>query len=141
MIDYQKWNHPDFIWAIDVNRLFNDELIQFVKNVTDRRGFLYEQIKMAQEEKKTLQIPTDIPFDENKFFEKNSRGTDRISINRITHIMRSLICKNSDNDCPKNLNKVTWKSKYAYDSENNSPRNSKEYTLFIELKKNKREGH
>ncbi|KAK7576285.1 hypothetical protein V9T40_012571 [Parthenolecanium corni] len=40
MIDYEKWNHVDFLWAIDVNRLFNKDLVLFLRNVTQTPNFI-----------------------------------------------------------------------------------------------------
>lgn len=67
-IPYKKWNHIDFLWAKDVNPLFNEELLQFLRNVTDDH-FIESAIAAAVEERNKRPIPVDVPFDEEAYKE------------------------------------------------------------------------
>lgn len=51
MIDYDKWNHVDFLWAIDVNRLFNNDLVLFLRDVTETPNFIRSTVIEAFNER------------------------------------------------------------------------------------------
>lgn len=65
-IPFEKWNHVDFLWAKDVNRLFNEDLLQFLRNVTNDH-FIENTVAAAIEERKTRPVPIDVPFDEEAY--------------------------------------------------------------------------
>lgn len=47
LVPYKKWNHVDFLWAKDVNPLFNDEVLQFLHNATMNEDFLENLVEAS----------------------------------------------------------------------------------------------
>ncbi len=43
-VNYKQWNHIDFLYAKEVNKYFNDGLVQFIKNATDSPNFIQQHI-------------------------------------------------------------------------------------------------
>ncbi len=83
LIDYEKWNHVDFLWAIDVNRYFNDELIKFVKNATDNPSFIRNKIKVSLWERRHSPLPEDVPFDMVQFLNNVDEEGSLINVTDI----------------------------------------------------------
>lgn len=64
LIAHDKWNHIDFLWAIDVNKYFNDMLLEFVDNVTTKSDFIMKCVERAVIDR----CPPNVrPFDETDF--------------------------------------------------------------------------
>lgn len=69
-VNFEKFNHVDFIWAKDVNKLLNDELIEFVKNGTSffsGSQFIEDNVDRAIVIRNNTVAPVDVPFDNMQF--------------------------------------------------------------------------
>lgn len=51
LVDYEKWNHVDFLWAIDVNKYLNEQLLEFLKNSTTNPEFIETVIQNAVDQR------------------------------------------------------------------------------------------
>lgn len=72
-VPFDKFNHVDFLWAKDINKLLNDELIEFVKNSTDfyyGSDFIQANVLQALDIRAKTPAPVDVPFNEGSFFNK-----------------------------------------------------------------------
>ncbi|XP_065225596.1 lipase member J-like [Planococcus citri] len=70
-VNFDKFNHVDFLWAKDVNRLLNDELIEFIHNSTDHFSgidFIRDTVMQALDTRRKTPPPVNVPFDEKSFF-------------------------------------------------------------------------
>lgn len=74
LIKYEKWNHVDFLWGINVNPLFNDQLRQFVKNVTNSPNFILNRVKSALTERNQQPITINEPVNEENFLNNKFNG-------------------------------------------------------------------
>ena len=71
LIEYDKWNHVDFLWGIDVNKYFNEMLLEFVDNVTTKSDFIMKSVDRSLIERYQNQIPHyGRPFNETEFQNK-----------------------------------------------------------------------
>ena len=67
LIDYEKWNHVDFLWAIDINKYFNTMLLEFVNNLTMEPHFIEMSVEEAISERQRNPIQNYSQFDEKDF--------------------------------------------------------------------------
>lgn len=77
LIRYDKFNHVDFLWAKDLNKLLNDELVQFIKNSTsffESDDFLLQTGATAREIRSKTPEPVDIPFNDANLVNKIHAG-------------------------------------------------------------------
>ncbi|XP_065225608.1 gastric triacylglycerol lipase-like [Planococcus citri] len=79
-VNLDKFNHIDFLWAKDINRLLNDEIIKFINNSTNHNSnngssnFIQNTITEALDTRKNTPVPVNVPFDEESF--SNNIGKD-----------------------------------------------------------------
>ena len=73
LIGDDKWNHIDFLWAIDINKYFHDELLQFLNNVTTKSDFIMTSVKEALTKRLQLPTPSNPPFDSTNFEENGAQ--------------------------------------------------------------------
>lgn len=88
-IQYEKWNHVDFLWAKDVNQLFNEDLLQFLRNVTEDKQFIKIATLKALEERRKAPVPVDIPFDEEAY--KASQGSGSVNETVVPTYLQEMI--------------------------------------------------
>jgi hypothetical protein len=51
LIGDDKWNHLDFLFAVDVKKYFYNSLLEFLDNVTTKPGFVASSVKRALAER------------------------------------------------------------------------------------------
>ncbi|XP_065225606.1 gastric triacylglycerol lipase-like [Planococcus citri] len=71
-VNLDKFSHIDFLWAKDINRLLNDEIIEFINNSTNHNSkgssnFIQNTITEALDTRKNTPVPVNVPFDEKSF--------------------------------------------------------------------------
>ena len=88
LIEFPKWNHVDFIWAIEINKYLNDDLIEFVNNCTRNANFISEQVAKSLEERLANPSPDDQPFDLEKFMNNDFNGIP--TLGNISQFMTEL---------------------------------------------------
>lgn len=69
-VNWDKFNHVDFLWAKDVDKLLNDEVIAFIKNGTDHFSgfdFIQDTVIQALDIRHSTPPPVNVPFDETSF--------------------------------------------------------------------------
>lgn len=70
LVDYEKWNHVDFLWAIDINKYLNEQLLEFLKNSTTDPEFIETVIQDALDQRTVNKKPVDVIFDKEHFSAK-----------------------------------------------------------------------
>lgn len=70
LIDHEKWNHADFLWAIDNNKYLNDEMLNFIEQSTSQPESLTAVVENSLNKRSGLKAPVDEPFDEVNFLNK-----------------------------------------------------------------------
>ncbi|XP_065225607.1 gastric triacylglycerol lipase-like [Planococcus citri] len=81
-INYDKFNHVDFLWANDINQLLNDEIIEFINNSTDPLNgfnFIQDNINEAINNRSLSPAPVDVPFDRKAFMTKIGKDMRQFS--------------------------------------------------------------
>lgn len=95
-IDFAKWNHVDFVWAIDINKYLNNDLIEFVNNCTQNVNFISEQVAKSLHERQTGATPVDEPFDIETFMNNDFNGLP--TLGNVTQLVKELDKRNAVED-------------------------------------------
>lgn len=72
LIEYEKWNHVDFLWGVDANELFNHQLRQLVKNVINSPDFILSRVEKALVERNQDSVLVDESSDDKNFLNNNN---------------------------------------------------------------------
>lgn len=83
-VNYEKFNHVDFLWAKDINKLLNDDIIEFINNSTDSvngSDFIQDTIDRAlpTTNKTKSSALKDVSFDKEEFLSREDKEINEFS--------------------------------------------------------------
>lgn len=69
-IDFEKWCHLDFVYAVDIRKYLNKQLLEFIQDVTGNPASIDMMVQTARKERNRTATPVDKPVNETDFINK-----------------------------------------------------------------------